>query len=53
MKSLEKLIESITAQLAVAKEIESNYIYLTTGEGKAIRKYLKDHQKIVRCKEGQ
>ena len=51
MKDREKLITSITAQLAVAGDIESDFITLTTAEGKAIRKLLKEQQQIVRCKD--
>ena len=40
MKSKEKLMKAIEAQLAVAKETKSDFISLTTGEGRALLKEL-------------
>ena len=45
MKNKEQVITTIRAQLAVAKEIGSDFISLTTGEGKALLSLLQQPDK--------
>ena len=47
MDKLEKTKQSIEAQIAVAKEIGSDFINLTVGDGKIILKALEEQQKVI------
>lgn len=47
----EKVILHILSQIAVAKEINSDFITLTVGNGKTILKVFEEQQQIVRCKD--
>ena len=46
----EKVIKRIKAQIAVCKEIDSDWISLTVGTGKRILELL-DGPEVVRCKD--
>ena len=50
MISKEKVIKRIQAQIAVCKEIDSDWISLTVGTGKRILELL-DEPEVVRCKD--
>lgn len=53
MKDRQKLIQKIEAQIAAADEIESDFIYLIKGEGKAIIRLLEeDEERIAIMAEG-
>ena len=47
MDKLEKAKQRIEAQIAVAKEIGSDFINLTAGDGKIILKALEEQQKVI------
>lgn len=54
MKDRQKLIQKIESQIAVADEIESDFIYLLKGEGKAIIRLLEeDEERIAIMTEGR
>ena len=52
MTDRNKLLERIAAQLAVANEMESDFIVLTVSEGKKIANLLKEDERTIKTLAG-